>query len=846
MKFKYNPGFSSDEDLISAFVVRQIELKLILETLEENTGRTYQHLLLVGSRGTGKTMLVRRVAAEVRRSDTLKQNWYPLVFGEESYRILSAGEFWLEALCHLAAQNPDSKWQGIYEELRGEKDEKRLQQRSIANLMDFADERGQQILLIVENLNTLFDEQMSDDDGWDLRHTLQTEPRLMLLGTATGRFDEIDNVDKAWFEFFALYVMEPLKLAECKQLWANITDENLSEDRVRPMQILTGGNPRLLQVLAEFATGMSFRDLIANLTQLIDSHTNYFKSLLDNLPATERKVFVELLEIWEPASTNSIANVARMEVSKVSALLSRLLNRGAIELVEQPGKKKYYQVSERLFNIYYLMRKRGAPDNRVNVTVRFMAVFYPDLIEQIRWIVEEACNLPADARQDHLWALSSILKRIETGAPKEKILQMVPEYLQVSMNTKLETSKKSNLFPDGIESKEYRELTERFLLYKELMPELSNGNYDKLTINDKLIISGKLEQAGFNLNLVERDYRQAVNLNPEYRHDWKRLGDFYEKLGRLDDAKKIYLEAIKSEPKEFFGYDLLGKFLVRQNHLDDAESVYHQGIKNITDQYILFLELARLYCKTGKKDRAESIYIKICNLHSEKRFSWLRLGEFYEKNKQFESAEKTYRDAIDKNLHNDFGYDLLGRFYYEKNRETDATKVYKEGVINNPENPDMHKNLARFYCRSGRNEKAGKSYIQTIILKQPNHELWIEAFDFFSNHYLADSQWLTMLDLSKDAVDIINGEESEVLKLSMTEEITKFIIAAAAAGHADRALIVLNNSPAAFKLEPLIAGLRIFLGEKRPLVSKEIFEVGQDIVDRIRAKVDPYTSRSLC
>jgi tetratricopeptide (TPR) repeat protein len=840
MKFKYNPGFSSDDDLISAFVVRQIELQQILQTLEENTGRTYQHLLLVGARGTGKTMLVRRVAAEVRRSETLKQTWYPLVFGEESYRILSAGEFWLEAMSHLSAQNPDSKWQGIYEELRGEKDEQRLQQRSIANLMDFADEQGKQILLIVENLNTLFDEQMNNNDGWNLRHTLQNEPRLMLLGTATGRFDEIDNVDKAWFEFFALYVMEPLKLAECRQLWLSITDEDLPEVRVRPMQILTGGNPRLLQVLAEFATGMSFRDLMANLTQLIDSHTNYFKSLLDNLPATERKVFVELLEIWEPASTNKIANAARMEVSKVSSLLNRLLNRGAIELVEQPINKKYYQVSERLFNIYHLMRKRGAPDNRVNVIVRFMAVFYPDLIEQIRWIVAEACNLPIDARQDHLWALNSILKRLEAGKSKEKILRMVPEYIQVSMNTRLETSKKNNLFPEGIESKEYRELTERFLLYKKLMPELSNGNYDKLIVNKKL------EQAGFNLNLVERDYRQAVNLNPKYRHDWKRLGDFYEKLGRLDDAKRVYLDAIELEPKEIFAYDLLGKFFVRQNQLYNAEMIYLKGIENITNQYILFLELARIYCKFGKIKQAESIYVEICKSQPEKGSSWLELGKFYENNKQFELAEKTYKNAIVKNLHNDFGYDLLGRFYHGRNRKEDAVKIYMEGVKTNPENVDMHKNLARFYCKQGSNEKAGQSYIQTIILKRPNHDLWIEVFDFFSNHYFARSQWLTILDLSKDAVDIINSEESEVLKLSMTEEITKFIIAAAAAGYADRALLVLNNSQAAFKLKPLITGLRIFLGEKHPLVAKEIFEVGQDIVDRIRAKEDYCTNRSLC
>jgi predicted transcriptional regulator len=452
MTFKYNPGFSSDEDLISAFVVREKELQQILQTLQENTGRTYQHLLLVGARGTGKTMLVRRVAAEVRRSESLNQYWYPLVFGEESYRILSAGEFWLEAIYHLAAQNPGAQWQGVYEELRGEKDEKRLQQRSIAKLMDFADEQGKQILLIVENLNMLFDEQMSEGDDWDLRHTLQNEPRLMLLGTATQRFDQIDNVGNALFEFFALHIMEPLKLSECSQLWKSIADEDLSDNQIRPMQILTGGNPRLLQVLAGFAKGMSFRDLMANLTQLIDSHTDYFKGLLETLPATERRVFVELLEIWKPATANQIAEAARMEVSKTSALLNRLMKRGAIEIVKQSSKKKYYQVSERLFNFYYLMRKRGVMENRIKIVVDFMSILYPSLLIQAQKISTEASGLTKDLRKDHLLALIDIMGRITDNKTAQDFCHSISADLAEEVHTMVsERAIKAILSnPDGL------------------------------------------------------------------------------------------------------------------------------------------------------------------------------------------------------------------------------------------------------------------------------------------------------------------------------------------------------------------------------------------------------------
>jgi Cdc6-like AAA superfamily ATPase len=183
MGFKYNPGFSSDAELIESFVVRKPYLDLILENLRENTGSANQHVLVVGARGTGKTMLVRRVTAEVRTDPKLNAQWYPLVFAEESYQVTSVGEFWLEALFHVADQTQDASWQTVYEELRTEADETRLRQRALARLMDFADAQGKRILLVVENLNMLFAEQLGEHDDWELRHTLQNEPRLMLLGT---------------------------------------------------------------------------------------------------------------------------------------------------------------------------------------------------------------------------------------------------------------------------------------------------------------------------------------------------------------------------------------------------------------------------------------------------------------------------------------------------------------------------------------------------------------------------------------------------------------------------------------------------------------------------------------
>ncbi|MCP4004001.1 MAG: AAA family ATPase [bacterium] len=389
-QLKYNPGIRGDQELIDGFVVRHHHLELILEVLRENTAASNQHLLVVGPRGSGKTTLVRRVAAEIRRVPDLKANWYPIVFAEESYLISSPGEFWLEALFHLADQTQDDRWSRAYQELREERDEARLRQRTLAQLMDFAAETEKRILMIVENMNMLLGEQIKGSGDWDLRHTLLNEPRVMLLGTATSRFEGIERIDKAWFELFSIHQLQPLDTKECEALWQAVIGEDPPTSRLRPMHILTGGNPRLLKMLAEFAAGTSFEELMSQLVQLIDDHTEYFKSYLDHLAPLERKVFVALLDLWDPSSSQEVARAARLSVSKTSSLLSRLGNKGSIEIVEQRGRLNIYQASERLFNIYYLMRRRRGQAKRVLAVVIFMIHFYrEELTAVIRQMVTE-------------------------------------------------------------------------------------------------------------------------------------------------------------------------------------------------------------------------------------------------------------------------------------------------------------------------------------------------------------------------------------------------------------------------------------------------------------------------
>lgn len=387
----YNPGFLTDDELRAMFCVRVGELESLLETLRENTGESNQHAIVVGPRGSGKTTLLLRVALEVRSDPEFSSRLYPIVFAEESYSVSTCGEFWLECLSRLARQEPSRAGapdlRRTVEDVRGERDERVLRERCLGALLEFSERVGKRLVLQVENLNMLFSDMMDRDAGWCLRKTLQTEPRIMMIGSATSRFGEIDRPDRALYDLFRILTLQPLDREESAVLCETVCGRALEDGVVRRLQILTGGSPRLLAIMARFGAARSFRTLLSDLLDLVDEHTAYFKSHLESLPAQERRVYLALAELWKPATAREVGERARMETSKCSAQLRRLVGRGVVSDEGGTHRRKQYYVSERLYNIYYLLRRSRGMDGLVGALVRFMDAYYS--CGELQGIVDE-------------------------------------------------------------------------------------------------------------------------------------------------------------------------------------------------------------------------------------------------------------------------------------------------------------------------------------------------------------------------------------------------------------------------------------------------------------------------
>lgn len=732
---KYNPAFLTDEELLNSFAVRQTDFDIIMRIIRENTTNVNQHVLVIGPRGIGKTTLLLRIGLEARTAEDLKHKWYPLVFAEESYSICSVGEFWLETLFHVAQQTGDKKWEEIIKELNNEKDDKRLGERALAKLMDFSDSRGKRLLLIVENFNMLFDGQISDQDAWALRHTLINEPRIMLLASATSRMDQVDNSGSAMYELFKQHDLKPLEKDECIAVWEAVTGQLLKDDRIRPIQILTGGNPRLLSIISSFGSKLSFQDLMGDLLNLVDDNTEYFKSHLDNLPPIERKAYLALAELWDPSPAKDIARLARLDVNKTSSLMARLVNRGAVKVSEQSKRTKLYQTTERMYNIYYLMRKRGAPSERVKAVVNFMVSFYghDELMDVTRSIAEEACDLAPELCRDHFVAYDAILKKLSSEEIKSQLLTSAPIEFIESMQ---------RFFPEysNLISNAQNEVTSGSL-------PIMSKDIEKETI-DKLILGLKTK----------------VKTNPKDHEAWALLGYLFHSVQQYDKAKQAFIKASKGGKQFVFHWIVLAN--IAYSNMDTlktySDAVYRgQGIKVSIEELIKFFIVEH-----ELPDLA------------------LVLAKFL-----IESSDGT-SEALNS---------AAWAFYKYANGSClkEASEwIIKAIAINPKEDAFYQHTYACILCAMNRGDEA-----------------LAPAQKYFQNSKLASEE---------------------------VDDTIELFAALTAAGCGRQALDILVKSPAAGKVEPLIVGIKLYLGEE-VRVATEILEIAKDVKGRIqsmRNKID--------
>ncbi len=393
----YNPGRMSDSDITAAFVARLGVFERIRDDLHQETdGSIAQSHLIIGQRGMGKTTLLMRLAAELR-SAPLRETFIPLTFVEEQYTVDRLSKFWINCLDSLAdalekrgeharVERIDATVRGLERKFAEKSSEPEMEQESREALLAEADALRLRPVLLVDNIQLVFER--IGKRQHNLRELLMRPGAPVLIGTAPVPPQAVNDYAQAFFDQFKEHYLTQLSEAEMRGMILSLAGAagldtirrrvQAHPERVAVLHQITGGNPRtailLFHLYAEDFSPSVFRDMEA----LLDRVTPYYKARFEELSDQQQIVAGAMANHWDPIASRQLSELTGLAPNQISPQLDRLQNLGFVERVRLSGNARSgYQIAERFFNIWYLMRSSSRRQRRqIEFLIRFLEQFY--------------------------------------------------------------------------------------------------------------------------------------------------------------------------------------------------------------------------------------------------------------------------------------------------------------------------------------------------------------------------------------------------------------------------------------------------------------------------------------
>jgi tetratricopeptide (TPR) repeat protein len=376
-----------------------------------------------------------------------------------------------------------------------------------------------------------------------------------------------------------------------------------------------------------------------------------------------------------------------------------------------------------------------------------------------------------------------------------------------------------------------------------------------------LAAKGRMEEA-------ERAYRKATEVEPGDETGWGNLGWFlHHGRGDYAEADHAYRKALELEPSDPWTWRQLGQLLHEAvGRYSEAEEAYRKAIELDADDASTWGQLGRLLEeKLGRYAEAEEAYRKALALEPKQTGGWALLARLLHNHLgRPEEAEASFRRAVDLNPNDPQGWASFGQFLHgTPNRADEADAAYTRALeldpgmlpallgrvqllLRKPAASDEALRVAQDYLLKVEDDPNAlrmaselfvrfgvRSHLPDVV-KWTRKAVELRPDDALAHRVLAAAS--TGLGAEKDALSSAERyvNDAVVVEANVKDAIDLFV-RLAAAGWGKQALDLLQRSPSAHLLEPLVVGLQLYLGED-VVAAAEILEVGRDVADRIRSR----------
>jgi tetratricopeptide (TPR) repeat protein len=601
---------------------------------------------------------------------------------------------------------------------------------------------------------------------------------------------------RAFYDFFQVHELKDLDETETFALLRHLADRDNSAPvkrileadpaRVRALRLLTGGNPRTIALLFRVFerenandTGDATDNLaMSDLEELLDLHTPLYKARFEELPEQAQRVVDAMAIHWDPITAGGLGELMDLKVNLVSAQLERLASLGVVEKVQWFGEKKTgFQIAERFFNIWYLMRASRRVRRGLVWYVKFLATFFR--ADELRARAEKLlCDTESARANPERHAALSLAYAQEGGFGERLRGRLEHEGLRVAMAA-----------PDRIrELIDFRDLAPALLDKKARMERMRAlaaaaptaradwGDVGPQEFWQFLATSPRYsveEKARIVESLAKLDLAEIRKLRDQWKYSRYKLHEMYRleqsSVDRLEEALASgemedafdweTAVAIENGPvlanialnARFNSYlakpsegdirraeqaalamsehpdlaararNTLGNLL--QDHLgryDEAEAAYRRAIELDPQVAVPWYNFGNLLKDhLGRYEESETAYRRAIEIDPQFAYPWNNLGILLQDHLgRHEEAEAAYRRAIEIDPQSAYPWNNLGNLFKNHlRRYEEAEAVYRRAIELDPQSANHWNNLGNL-CKDqlNRYEEAEAAYRRAIEL----------------------------------------------------------------------------------------------------------------------------------
>ena len=657
----YNTGQKSKELLITEFVIRIKEYNKILDDLRNTKdGEHPQNYIIVGVRGMGKTMLLHRIKYGINDDKKISKKLIPITFAEELYNVSDLIDLWIHIAELLEVENP------VFGSLKSELLlNQPLHERDVFNkLLQSIKENNKKLVLLIDNFDDLI-QKFETQEVQRLREILITHDEFRIIAATSKVLEETYKYEEPFYEFFMYIKLQGLNKIETETLLRNLgnlfTESNRVNEilkkeqyRVEALRRLSGGNPRTIVLLYEILQTDNSNNTFNYLNEILDRNvTALYKNRMDSLKPQQQKIVNEVALAWDAVTVKDLTKTLRLDGKQISSQLNQLASSNIIEKIQTGSKNNLYQIKERFFNIWYLMRFSNTRNkNRVKWLIKFFDVWCTpkDLRKKLNSIVCEIID-HGEVSEGAKHVLDALAQSKICDHTLQKDIDLISKYAKENRQfQKIQPFLKKIINGDDQAWNDIARVTKR----ETVINYIAEARRAKS--------KGDLENAiQFYLKASDLDDRSANH----------QLGHLYFKVNNPSLGIKFFLKAIDQQ-KGRKNYICLANELSNAGLHEQAVEYYLKDAKENNNNRSKLFAAEIYYCNLNSHIEAKDIFLELLpqlNNKDDKERIFHRLAHIYSEEGDFQESEKYFNLEIDLTNSDPGGCQIINYFHFNVNRE---------------------------------------------------------------------------------------------------------------------------------------------------------------------------------